>query len=514
MTSNVLGGALAAALILASAAASARVVRLEVTATQPYGSFATGEFVRVEGRIHGELAPDEPIPGLDRAARNGRGRVDYTAPFILIQPKDPAQGNGALLFDVANRGRPIAHHLYNSPRAVPVVAGSLEAGTGFLQGRGFTLVTVGWELGMGIELPGFAGPDGKTLHAEGAGIAAIRDTVDFLHNAAADDAGTPNPLAGAINRTLVVGYSQTARLLKTFLIEGFNMTEGRRVFDGVHLHASAGGRAAVLAVNAGPQSSSFFTPRFTDPDWRGVHEEPFTYRDIIERMTRRREVPPRILVTSSTTDYFSIRASLARTGASGTADQPVPPNVRLYDVAGASHERSLAPGCEKPRDTLDWFPVMRATLVNLDAWVSHNRPPPPSLLMPLAARPGDATVLQRPAHLPDAVIQVPTQGPDGNFQGGVRLPDVEAPLGTHGEQNLPLSDRSCNLGGSTVAFAPTPEQRAPGDTRPSLAERYKGRADYMEQVRAATRRLLQQRFLLPGDAAVIINAAAEAPGLK
>jgi hypothetical protein len=220
-----------------------------------------------------------------------------------------------------------------------------------------------------------------------------------------------------------------------------------------------------------------------------------------------------VLVTNMTTDYFSIRASLARTGPTGTADQPVPPNVRLYDVAGASHERSVAPGCEKQRDTLDWSPVMRATLVNLDGWVARNASPPPTTLMPLAPRPDDVALLQRPAHLPDAVIQAPIQGPDRNFVGGVRLPDIEAPLGTYGEQNLPLSDRSCNLSGTYRPFAPSADNRARDDTRPSLTERYRNRAEYLEQIRVATRRMLQDRFLLSADAAVIINGAAEAPGV-
>ncbi len=491
------------ALCAMSAASEARVVRLEITATQPFGSFGSGEFVRTEGRVVGELSPDEPIPGLRQAARTERGTVAYASPFVLIRPRDPLGGNGALLFDVANRGRAISHALYNSPRAVPLPIGSLDAGTGFLEVRGFSTVMASWELGTGIELPGHAGADGKTVYAEGVGLAVIRDLTDFLHNAAHDDAGTPNPLAGRISRTLVVGYSQTARLLKTMLVEGLNQVDGHRVFDGMHIQASAGGRAAILAENPGPQSSSFFTPRFTDPDWRGVHEPPFTWADIVAAAAARGEVPPRMLVTNMTTDYFSIRASLARTGAGGTDDVAIPANVRVYDVAGASHERSLAPGCEKQRDTLDWSPVMRATLVNLDAWVSRNQPPPPSVLMPLEARPEDPTVLQAPKHLPGAVVQVPKQADDGNFEGGVRLPDVAAPLGVYGQQNLPLSDRSCNLSGSFVAF--TPEQ---------VRARFTDRAGYLEQIRAATRALLRQRLLLPVDAAVIIDAAASVPGFE
>ena len=51
-----------------------------------------------------------------------------------------------------------------------------------------------------------------------------------------------------------------------------------------------------------------------------MQEEPFTYQDIVARMVKRGEVPPKIAVTNMTTDYFSIRASLARTGSSGTTE--------------------------------------------------------------------------------------------------------------------------------------------------------------------------------------------------
>ena len=71
------------------------------------------------------------------------------------------------------------------------------------------------------------------------------------------------------------------------LIEGFNQVEGRRVFDGIHLQASASGLATILVTTTGPDSSSNFTPRFTAVNIRGVHEEPFTYEDIMGRMTKR-----------------------------------------------------------------------------------------------------------------------------------------------------------------------------------------------------------------------------------
>src|SRR5438034_624532 len=82
-----------------TASATAGVTRVEVASSAPYGTFKTGDFVRVEGTVTGELSPGEAIAGLDRAARNARGLVEYKAPFVLILPKEKRGGNGALLVD-------------------------------------------------------------------------------------------------------------------------------------------------------------------------------------------------------------------------------------------------------------------------------------------------------------------------------------------------------------------------------------------------------------------------------
>ena len=480
--------------------AAAAITRFEVTSTKPYGTFKAGEFVRIEGTVTGELSPGEQIPGIDRPPRNARGLVEYKAPFVLLAPGAKTRGNGALLVEIPNRGRPIAHHLYNSPREPFVTMGTFDRGNGFLQDHGFTVAMLQWELGQGIALPQFKDAAGKVLNVEGAGVAAIRDFADFLRNATADESGTRQPLAGSIDRTLVIGYSQTARLLKSFLVEGLNQAGNRRVFDGMHVNASASGLANIFATGAGPESGTFFTPRFTHPEFRGVTEEPLTYADIVARVTARGQVPPKMLVTNMTTDYFSIRASLARTGASGTADRPVPDSVRIYDVAGASHGRATASTCQYPPGRLDFFPVMRATLLNLDRWVRDGIEPPASRLMPLEARADEKTLLQAPKHLPTAVAQAPKRDADGNPLGGVRLPDIEAPLGTHGAQNLPLTDRACNLNAAYIAFA-----------KSSLAERYANQEQYVSRIRAAAGKLVADRFLLEADALEIERAARSLP---
>jgi hypothetical protein len=482
--------------------AAAEVVRLEITSKQPYGTFRPGDYVLWKGRVHGELDPGEKIPDLDKAKRNERGKIEYASDLMLLMPADPAKGNGALLVDVPNRGRVYGIALYNGPRGEAFNSGNIQQGTGFLEDNGFALAEVQWELGKGVDLPSFAGPDGKTRYVEGAGFAIFRDTAEFLARGSVDAVGTPNPLRGAIDRVLASGKSQSGRFLKTYLFNGFNRVNGRRVVDGMHVFVSGSGMLPILTSSTGPDSSGDKAPSFADPEFRGVHEGPFTIGEIVAAVEKRGEVPPRIVMVSSTTDFLSLRASLGRTGASGTEDQPLPANVRMYDIAGASHVvLPSAPACSLPLARLDWAPVSRATLVALDRWVGRNAEPPASKLMPLEPT-AAADVLGAPKHLPTTVVQRPKRDADGNVMGGVRLPDMEAPLGVHAAQQEPKSF-SCALAGAFLPF-----------TQAQIATRYKNRDDYVNKIRTAARALQKDGLLLPEDAAVIIAAAAAHPWAK
>jgi hypothetical protein len=160
--------------------------------------------------------------------------------------------------------------------------------------------------------------------------------------------------------------------------------------------------------------------------------------------------------------------------------------------------RPHAPACSLPPARLDWAPVSRASLVALDRWLAGNTPPPASRLMPLEPT-TDAEVLAAPRHLTSAVIQRPKRDADGNVLGGVRLPDMEAPLGVHAAQQEPKSF-SCSLLGAFLPFTPA-----------QIAQRYKSRDDYVNRIRIAARTLQQEGLLLPEDAAVIIADAAARP---
>ncbi len=104
---------LAVGLLLASAStAHANVVRVEILqktlVAAPPDAKALGSFERINGRIHGELDPDDPknaiITDIKLAPRNARGKVEYVATFTLVMPMDMTKSSGILRYSVVNRG--------------------------------------------------------------------------------------------------------------------------------------------------------------------------------------------------------------------------------------------------------------------------------------------------------------------------------------------------------------------------------------------------------------------------
>ena len=187
--------------------------------------------------------------------------------------------------------------------------------------------------------------------------------------------------------------------------------------------------------------------------------------------------------------------------------------MRMYDLAGAAHlnVREQDKDCEFPHGQLDWSAPLRAQLFALNQWVAKDIAPPQTTLMNLRKPRDNESVFLAPQYLPKAVVLVPVTDADDNPVGGVRLPDVSVPLGTHGRPNAPVAKSVCRLAGSYKPFAATARERAATtDTRLSLQERYPGGLnEYVMRVRQASDQLVVQRHLLPDDAAVIVNAAAD-----
>ena len=487
----------ASALLLAAAApAAAEVVRLEITSKTPYGTFRPGEYVLWRGKVHGELAPSEAIPDLDKAKRNEAGKVEYTTEIMLLMPADPSKGNGALLVDIPNRGRVYGIALYNGPRDEPFNSGNIRQGTGFLEDRRLQPGRGPVGAGQGRRAAELRRPRRQAALCRGCGL---RHRARHRRLLCAERRRCRGHAQSAQRRDRARGrHRQVAeRPVPQDPAAGWLQQGERPSRDGRHAHLRLGRRpAADPGLVARPESSADKAPSFADPEFRGVHEGPFTIGEIIAAVEKRGEIPPKILMLSSTTDFLSLRASLGRTGGAGTEEQAIPANVRMYDIAGASHAvQRRSSECTLPLAHLDWMPVSRATLVALDRWVAENVRPPDSKLMPLEPT-TDADVLAAPKFLPKAVIERPKRDADGNALGGVRLPDMEAPLGVHAAQQEPKSF-SCSLLG---AFLPFSEAR--------IAELYKNHDDYVNRIRVAARALEAERLLLPDDAAVIIADAA------
>src|SRR3989441_3614175 len=97
---------------LAVAPASADVMRIEVQSRsdlvggQPFG--AAGPYEKLSGKIFFAVDPALPanriVTDIDKAPRNAAGKVEFSADFFLLKPKRIERGNGAVLYEVSNRG--------------------------------------------------------------------------------------------------------------------------------------------------------------------------------------------------------------------------------------------------------------------------------------------------------------------------------------------------------------------------------------------------------------------------
>lgn len=388
---------------------------------------------------------------------------------------------------------------------------------------------------------------------------AVRDAGVWLRHAS-----ELNLVKGGYERIYAHGVSQCGRLLRHMIYLGLNLDEdGRPVFDGLLPHV-AGGRTGE------------FNHRFAQPSCQSNpgfgHQFPFAGNNLTDPLTeqtdgllnRLRELNavPKIIYTDSAAEYWRGDAGLAHIDSAGSADLEPASETRRYLFAGTQH----LPGAPElmdgqgpdgstgrhPYNAVDYIPLLRAALVNLDRWASDGVAPPASR----HPRRDDATAVTQEAHLaalpaiPGRSLPDPSRlwrvreidvGPDaergiaaypvregreyphlvsaadgdGNDLAGIRLPDLTVPVGTHTGWNLRHPDTGApeqlmSMQGSTHWFAATRERRlADDDPRPSIAERYAGRDDYADRVRAAASQLVAEGYLLAEDADLVVNSCLE-----
>jgi hypothetical protein len=151
--------AVAAVLLAGGTRARAEVVALDVRDRRPFAAGEafgdTGPYEHITGLARFAIDPNHPrnkaIVDLSRAPRNADGKVEFESDFCILAPKDPARGNGAIFYEVNNRGNKLALRMFNFAPSGNDLDKPKSAGDGFLFRRGYTVVWCGWS---GEMLPG------------------------------------------------------------------------------------------------------------------------------------------------------------------------------------------------------------------------------------------------------------------------------------------------------------------------------------------------------------------------
>jgi alpha/beta hydrolase family protein len=413
----------------------------------------------------------------------------------------------------------------------------------------------------------------KNPTVNGLGLAAIRDFNAFLRYAKVDDFGTPNPLAGDVQRIYTETSSQPARTLNDFVHLGFNEDEQhRKVFDGMLQWIGAGDGlnmnyrwSQTKRTERNRQEQLYleglypfanvptYDPISNTSDWR--------YKKCEETHTC-----PLAMEFYSANEYWVKAGSLMSTDPGGRFDLPDHPLTRLYLLASKQHGGAGNPAskglCQQFLNPLDSAPVQRALWVALDEWSTHGVAPPDSqvpklrdgtLVPPLPqSRVGFPSIPgvtytglkttryrfnygpnfyqtfiptinppvitppyeDNPANGPIYPSYVPKSDDDGNDIAGIRLPELTVPLATYTGWGLRAgvwANDGCEASGQYIPFAATKAARlASGDPRRSVEERYASYSEYRHKVINAVDELVRRRFFICDDTGDIVTRLLQA----
>ena len=482
----------------------------------------------ITGIVRSEFVPSEKVFGFPLADRSHK-------PYAVLNPSDPS-----IELTVRDRG--------DSPRRViprkqwKFSGTSVEMDGGFEAGKFYDVV--------------YKSQDPPVV---GLGPAAVRDFLSFLKYGG-PDAAALGDLHQHLRRSIGFGTSQSGRFLRLFLYDGFNQDErNRQVFDAIWAHVGGAGRGS-------------FNHRFAQPSRDGhlmlntfYPTDLFPFSDLPQRdpdtgmnaglldRAKAASVVPKIFYTNGSYEYWGRAASLIHTTLDGRRDMELPATTRAYFLAGTQHgpgtfppERSDTQHLSNPNE---YRYLMRALLAGLNNWVTNGTEPPVSsyplvgkeqLVAPSALRfptiPGvrlptrwhqawDADygpefrtkgiVTLDPPRVGKAFpILVPQVDRDGMETTGLRLPEIQAPLGTYTGWNLRdprigAPDSLYDMVGSFLPFARTKAEReSKRDPRLSIEERYVSRGEYLAKIRVAAQELAQSRYLLDADVPKLLDRAS------
>jgi hypothetical protein len=475
---------------------------------------ATDRGKPITGLVRGNFVPNDSSPTQPLADRNHRAYPvdDPNAPENVMTVRDRAT---------------------DPPRVVARAKWHFE-------GDASVAIDGGFELGRIYDVVYRA----RSPRVVGTGLAGTRDFVSFLKYNRSEG----NPVPG-IGVAYGWGVSQSGRFLRHFLYEGFNEDEqGKQVFDGVIDEVGGAGRGSfnhrfAQASRDAEQFFNIFYPVDMFPFTDGPETDPETGKtDSLLARAEARHVTPKIMHILSNSEYFNRAGSLIHTDPAGKRDIEPPANSRIYSIASGPHFASgpfKPAGAEGLGNPLVRDPVVIALLKHLDAWVTRGTPPPASRFPHIAdgtlvptekagwpkipgvpfpvpylktyrldfgPRWSQGIVDNEPPKIGKPFVGlVPAVDEDGNSRGGIRMPQVEVPLGTYGGWNFraPSIGASDQLLGENGSFHPLPCTKAArissGDSRLSAEERHVSRQEYVKRVTLAGEHLAKDGLVVADD---------------
>jgi hypothetical protein len=304
-----------------------------------------------------------------------------------------------------------------------------------------------------------------------------------------DDTGSIIPSEYEVERIYHSGQSQQGGSIITYA-SGFHMPG---INDGYFVQANIGARR----INGGPICGSEGAPPYSGctPLLQGA-----------DRLVRT-DLPVPVVQGVTETDLVVLFGPGGR--------QPDAQNYRYYEMAGTAHltihenVEVLPAGflgsedplfledlCQFPLNTTADGPVYGSYLYNamwhnMDQQVQRGTAPPPGLVIDL----DEGGLIAR--------------DPFGNALGGVRVPEMDVPTGSHNpptnqaDPALPgflrqIGNLACFLGGSTFAFDSS-----------QMHAIYSNRGGYINQVARAANDLRRAGYLLQADRQLIMQRAHE-----
>ena len=388
----------------------------------PHHYVVTPKVVGVTGKLTGRIVNRS---GLGAAPLNVMGNP---VPYFPANPTD-------------NSGDTLSIHNHETMPGVVTEGGTVANSDWKYCATGGTFLNPGTITSLPVNVCMKNGFDGSKLYqlvytvkdpyVLGAGTAAFRDVQSFFRYAAADDAGTPNPVAGSTKWAIVRGSSQSGNFTRHMIFLGMNQDEANRVVHEGAWPLIAGRRVSNNSRWGQPDGVlELYQMGSEGPQW--WHQFPDRARDIhpggILDRCEATGTCPKIIETFGGSEVFALKMTTSWVGTDPKNDIPLPDNVRRYYLPSSTHGGgngqmvqnpplvgASCPGNNWGTGTLRANPVPATALTNrmrvaLRDWVTKGVEPPESVWPRMRGKKSERTLVEptmKDMGFPKNVPQIP-----------------------------------------------------------------------------------------------------------